>query len=74
MLLCYKEGLSENQARGRRRESNFLVEGASKCLGVTIKRYLYIEIKDIDVCIEFKMFKVKVFIKFLGIMGFLLRP
>jgi hypothetical protein len=70
MLLRYKEGLSANQVRGRRRECNFLVEGVSKCLGVNIKRYSYIEIKDIDVCIEFEMLKVKVPIKFLGTMGF----
>jgi hypothetical protein len=40
---------------------------------VTIKRYLYIEIGDIDMYIEFEMLKVKVSIKFLGTMGFSLR-
>jgi hypothetical protein len=39
-------------------------------LEVTSKYYLYIEIRDIDVCTEFKILKVKVLVKFLGTMGF----
>jgi hypothetical protein len=31
---------------------------------------LYIEIRDIDLCKDLEMFKVKVPIKFLGTMGF----
>jgi hypothetical protein len=42
----------------------------SKCLGVAIICDVYREIRDIDLCIDFEVLKVKVPLKFLGTMGF----
>jgi hypothetical protein len=40
---------------------------------VVIKHDAYKEIRDLDLCIDFKVLKVKVPFKFLGIVGFSLR-
>jgi hypothetical protein len=45
-------------------------ERGSKCLGVAIKRDVYKESRDIDLCIDFKVLKVKVPFRFLGTVGF----
>ena len=38
----------------------------SKFLGVAIKRDVFKEIKDIDLCIDFEVLKIKVAFKFLA--------
>jgi hypothetical protein len=51
-------------------QTYFFSERSSKCLGLAIEYDLYKEIRDIDMCIDFEMLKVKVPIRFLGTMGF----
>jgi hypothetical protein len=51
----------------------FFGEKGFKCLGVATKRDVYNEIRDLDLCIDFKVLKVKVPFKFLGTVGFSLR-
>ena len=63
ILLCHKEGLSVNQARGRRCEHS---RRGSERSGVATEHDLYENIGDIDVYTEFEMLKVKVPIIFSG--------